>query len=89
MINLIWDNTFKRKLKKLIKNDESLKILIFERLSLFAVDAFHPSLKTHKLTGNLSNCWSFSIDYQLRILFQFVDTNSALLIDIGAHDDVY
>jgi mRNA-degrading endonuclease YafQ of YafQ-DinJ toxin-antitoxin module len=34
-------------------------------------DIYHPSLKTHKLMGNLDDIWACSIDYSYRILFEF------------------
>ena len=55
------------------------------RLQLFQKDPFNSQLKTHKLSGKLENYWSFSVDYQTRIMFEFVDENSVGLIDIGPH----
>ena len=57
-------------------------------------DIYHPSLKTHKLMGNLDDTWSCSIDYSYRILFEFVtdpetDERAILLLNIGSHDEVY
>lgn len=60
---------------------------------ILSEDPFHPSLKTHKLKGNLSNIWACSIDYKYRILLKFVkdshNQEAILLIHIGDHDDVY
>jgi mRNA-degrading endonuclease YafQ of YafQ-DinJ toxin-antitoxin module len=58
-------------------------------LRLFAEQPFHPSLKTHNLSGNLSACSAFSITYEYRVIFKFLTDDKALLIDIGTHDDVY
>jgi len=33
--------------------------------------------------------WSFSIDYDLRVLFVFVEPGRALFGNIGTHDEVY
>lgn len=33
--------------------------------------------------------WSFSIAYDCRVIFQFIQESKAFLIDIGTHDDVY
>jgi toxin HigB-1 len=59
-----------------------------------AADIYHPSLKTHKLMGDLEDTWSCSIDYSYRILFEFVPDPETggmaiLLLNIGSHDDVY
>ncbi len=61
-------------------------------LELLAEDAFHPSLKTHRLKGNLEGSRACSVAYDLRIIFEFVqhDENEAILLEaIGSHDEVY
>jgi len=56
-------------------------------------DPFHPTLKTHKLSGEFQGIWSASIDYKYRILFEFTimnnSENAILLLNLGNHDDVY
>jgi mRNA-degrading endonuclease YafQ of YafQ-DinJ toxin-antitoxin module len=46
-------------------------------------------LRTHKLSGDLQEYWSFSIEYDVRVVFQFATKNSAVFQDIGTHDEVY
>lgn len=55
----------------------------------FRLDAFHPLLKTHKLHGPLGGSWAFKVDYDLRIIFRFLSTDSAIFLSIGSHDAVY
>jgi len=61
------------------------------RLELFANEPFAPLLKTHKLTGKLKDLWSFSVDYDLRVIFYFTDDKpkKAVFVDIGTHKEVY
>jgi mRNA-degrading endonuclease YafQ of YafQ-DinJ toxin-antitoxin module len=33
--------------------------------------------------------WSFSVDYDCRVVFSFVEPERSLFVDIGTHDDVY
>lgn len=47
-----------------------------QKLELFINDPFHPQLRTHKLSGNLKDLWSFSIEYDLRVVFHFTDANN-------------
>ena len=90
MTNLIWDASFKRSYKKRISNDILLKTKFWNAINLFATNPFDARLKTHKLTGKLSGLWAFSVAYDCRIVFKFLDENkTALLIDIGSHDEVY
>jgi mRNA-degrading endonuclease YafQ of YafQ-DinJ toxin-antitoxin module len=61
-------------------------------LALLEEDAFHPSLKTHKLKGKLSGSWACSAGYDMRIVFQFVThkgQGAVLLEAVGDHDEVY
>lgn len=47
---------------------------------------FHPSLKTHKLGGNLRPYWSASVNYEYRVIFRFEGKMLILLITIGNHE---
>ena len=60
-------------------------------LELFVNKPFSPQLKTHKLTGKLKDLWSFSADYDLRVIFYFTDdkTKMAVFVDIGTRKEVY
>ena len=89
MINLIWDQGFKRRYKKRVKNNTELKTKFWESIELFTKEPFNPRLRTHKLTGKLSGLWAFSIDYDCRVIFKFLNDHEVLLIDIGTHDEVY
>ena len=80
--NIYYSSYFKKSLRKY----SSYKIQIIKKLKKFIENPFDPSLKTHKLTGKLSSYWSFSIDYNLRIIFEFIDEGSVGLIDIGTHE---
>ena len=53
---------------------------------LFRKDPFSPRIKTHKLTGKLSNLWAFSIDYRNRIIFEFIDEGKVVFYRIGSHE---
>ena len=55
-----------------------------EKEQLFREDCFHPSLKTHKLKGTLSDQWSFYIAYHWRIVF-YLEGNKAIFTTVGTH----
>ena len=89
---LIKSSAFGRTAKRLLKKNPSLAVDIQTTLELLSEDAFHPSLKTHKLKGNLEGSWACSVAYDLRIIFEFVqhDESEAILLEaIGSHDEVY
>jgi mRNA-degrading endonuclease YafQ of YafQ-DinJ toxin-antitoxin module len=57
-------------------------------LRRFAADPGDPLLRTHKLKGDLSGYWAFSVDDDLRVLFRW-DGDVAFLVNLGSHDEVY
>ncbi len=94
MTNLIWSPGFVRKFKRLVKKNPQLRSSIEEVLQLLTEDPFNSSLRTHKLKGDLEGVWSCSIDYDHRILFEFITNSDSgqediFLLTIGSHDDVY
>ncbi|MFI5221762.1 MAG: type II toxin-antitoxin system YafQ family toxin [Bacteroidia bacterium] len=89
MINVLFSTGFKRALKKKIKSNKKSENLFFEKLKFFCDDPFYPALKTHKLTGDLADYWSFSVEQDLRVIFYFENKNTVVLTDIGSHDEVY
>jgi len=93
-MTLNWSSSFKRAFKKTDRKDSSLNDKIIASMKLLEKDPFYPSLKTHKLKGILEKSYACSVDYNYRIIFDFVknpDTNETeiLLIDIGTHNEVY
>lgn len=77
-----------RDLKKIKQKQPQLLKKIHKQLNLFKQDIKHPSLRTHKLKGNLSNTWSISIENNIRLIYT-IRNNEAIFIKIGNHDEVY
>jgi mRNA-degrading endonuclease YafQ of YafQ-DinJ toxin-antitoxin module len=76
---------FIRRAKKLKEPHASLLRAALRR---FAVDPQDPLLRTHKLKGELSAYWAFSVDDDLRVLFRW-NGEEAFLVNLGSHDEVY
>ena len=72
--------------KSFAKLPPKIQIFSVKKISLFKNEPFNSSLKTHKLKGELQNFYSFSVNRQYRILFEFLDKNKFLLYDIGTHE---
>lgn len=78
-----YSSTFFKSLKKLPKSQ--LKFLKIQE-QLFRENIFHPKLKTHKLKGELSGFYSFSVSYHWRVVFH-VETGQTIVLDnIGTHE---
>jgi addiction module RelE/StbE family toxin len=89
MIKITYSPVFKRKYKKLFRNNPFRQVAFQQKISFFLQDQFHPQLHTHKLSGNLKEFYSFSIEYDLRVIFYFVSEKEVVFDNIGSHDEVY
>jgi len=90
MIEVLFENSFKKIFKKKIKKNPDTVISFLNSFQKFLKDPFDKSLKTHKLSGRLNQLWAFSLEEDLRVIFFFVENhNKAVFIDIGSHDEVY
>ena len=93
-MKIAWTPKSIKAFKKIIRKNPQLKNLIEITLRQLVKDPFHPSLRTHKLQGNLSETWSCSINYSYRIIFEFIESpnepeKAILLVNLGSHDEVY
>lgn len=81
-MKIYYSSKFAKEYKKL---PQKIKINAEKREKLFREDPFSVQLKTHKLTGKLKGYWSFSIDYQYRIIFEFAGKNIVWFHSVGTH----
>ncbi|MBF0379847.1 MAG: type II toxin-antitoxin system mRNA interferase toxin, RelE/StbE family [Magnetococcales bacterium] len=58
-------------------------------MALFLADPKNPALKNHRLKGELKDLWSFSINQNYRIIYEYQDDGSIKLCRIGPHKEVY
>jgi addiction module RelE/StbE family toxin len=91
---LVWSPGFKRSFKRSIRRRPDLQERIEHALKLLSTDALHPSLHTHKLKGDLAGSWACTVDFEYRIVFEFVRDSETeeeiiLLEAVGTHDEVY
>jgi addiction module RelE/StbE family toxin len=89
MVRLEWSSRFERALKKWITKHPESRDMIKQKLELFSAEPYAPELKNHKLSGRLKDLRAISVGYDCRIVFSMVEENTALLVSIGTHDEVY
>ena len=89
MVEITFSSSFRRAFKKRIKGDLDLEARFWQKVEQFTIDPFNQSLKTHKLSGKLKDLWSFTLEYDERVLFYFTEDGNAVFVDIGSHDEVY
>ncbi|MFN5261078.1 MAG: type II toxin-antitoxin system YafQ family toxin [Pseudanabaena sp.] len=88
-MEITFSPTFQRAFRKRIKGNTDLQTRFWQKIEQFQQDPFQPTLRTHKLSGKMKYTWSFSIEYDARVIFYFTDDGKAVFIDIGTHDEVY
>ena len=76
------------RLRKIKQKQPQLFKKIQKQLKLFKMNINHPSLRTHKLKGNLSNTWSISIEDNIRLIY-VIKNNEAIFLKIGGYDEIY
>ena len=79
-----------RFLKSLKKMPPPLIDEVSEKIEEFKNSKNHEKLKVHKLHGTLKGCFSFSVNYNIRIIFEYGNSkNQVILLGIGKHEQVY
>jgi mRNA interferase YafQ len=89
---LVYTPSFVRAARRLVSKSPRLAHDVEQTLKVLSDDPFHPSLRTHKLKGELKDSWACSAGYDLRVVFKFVTAEggkAVLLQTIGTHDEVY
>ncbi len=84
-MRFVVSSRFQRRARKL---REPHATMLRAALRRFARDPQDPLLRTHKLRGELSDYWAFSVDDDLRMLFRW-DDEVAFLVHLGSHDEIY
>ena len=82
MITVGFTPEFFRKLKKLTPR---LQEISFKKIELFRNRTNHKRLGVHKLHGEYSGFFGFSIDRKNRIMFEWISDKEALLHTVGDH----
>ena len=90
MYKLLETKSYIKKIKKFLKKHPNLFKKYEKTISILEQNPFHPSLRLHKLQGDLKEFYSVSIDLEYRIIIDFIIIDKQIfLIDIGSHDEVY
>lgn len=84
-LEVVYAPSFMRLYAKLDKN---LQQEVKEKILFFTDTKNHIHLKVHKLRG-VKGIFSFSVNYKIRIVFEYIDNKKAALLSVGNHDEVY
>jgi mRNA-degrading endonuclease YafQ of YafQ-DinJ toxin-antitoxin module len=82
-MNIAYTPQFVRMFRKL---ERELQEEAAEKIALFESDPQHTQLKAHKLKGRLKNRYSFSVNYQTRIIYMPLSKTEVAFLAVGDHD---
>ena len=82
-MKIAYTPQFLRMFRKL---EQTLQEEAVEKIELFLKDSTYSQLKAHKLKGKLKNRYSFSVNYQTRIVYMSLSKTEVALLAIGDHD---
>jgi len=85
-MNIVFHRNFEKSYKKL---PVKIKAKVKERNTIFLEDPFHPILNNHALSGKHVGYRSINVTGNIRIVYKFLDKNTALFSEIGTHSDLY
>ena len=87
---LVYPESYIRRAQKFFKKHPDLLHRYRKTLELLELNPYHPSLRLHGLEGRLAGLSSVSISIRYRIVVQFIiHKDEIMLVNIGAHDEVY
>jgi addiction module RelE/StbE family toxin len=90
MYAIYQTEAFERTAQKFFKKHRDLLPRFGEVIEILQSDPFSPTLKMHKLKGELSKYHACRLTYEYRIVVTIVITDEhIILMDIGSHDEVY
>ena len=86
MIEIHFTKKFGRTVNDVLQTNYPLFTEITEKITEFRDPKNHKRLKVHKLHGRMKSKYSFSVDYKNRIVFEYLNKKSVVLMDFGDHD---
>ncbi len=81
-----WSKRYEKQYRKLPKK---IQEKVAARIALFVQDPFDAVLENHALSGERAGQRSISITGDIRIIYELVRPDFALLLLIGTHHELY
>lgn len=88
-MNVSLSPRLEQEILKITSKDAKLLVEIQKQLKFFKQNPKHPSLRTHKLSGNLKDSYSISITKSLRMIYTKNPDGSIYFFKLGTHEEVY
>lgn len=88
MIKIVRSKEYERTLRKLLNDYTDIEAIRYAT-KLFSRKSDDTRLKTHSLRKRLKGKCAFSIDNDVRIVFEWIGKTTVRFLTIGRHKDVY
>ena len=79
---ITYTNRFEKNLKKLTATERAQ---LKKKLEILIMDPLYPSLRTKRIQGT-EDLFEFSVNMDVRVIWQYEGDTLILLLDIGHHD---
>ena len=89
MVKTELTGKFEQMLEELLLSDPKLSTKIDKLINLFKKNSNDTRLKNHKLTGKMVGQFAFSINEDIRIVYEIIGKNTVRFLAIGPHEKVY
>jgi len=87
---LVFTVRYEKRARRFLKRHPELEQQYLKTLQLLEANPFHPSLRLHKLSGNLDVLHSVSINLSYRITLEFLVSELEIIpVNVGDHETVY
>ncbi len=89
MVRITFTGKYQKNLDELITEFPSIKIEVNRRVKLFVSNVSDTRLDNHPLTKSMEGKFAFSIDEDIRIVYEWVGKSAVRFLAIGRHNKVY
>ena len=89
MIRIDFNGRFRLMYEELVGKEIDFKQVIFHRIELFRKNPQDTRLDNHPLTKSLKGKYAFSIDDDIRIVYEWIGKSTVRFLGIGKHSKVY
>ncbi|MEI6148226.1 MAG: plasmid stabilization protein [bacterium] len=85
-----FTHSYTKRAGKFLRKHPDLLGQYEKTLRLLELNPFHPSLRLHRLKGNLADLHSVSVNISYRVTLELLIEKEIIIpVNIGTHDDVY
>ena len=89
MIHIRLTGTYRSMYYSLILINPKYAHMTAQKVLMFAQKPYDSRLKNHSLQRRMKGKWAFSVDDDVRIIYQWSDKKTARFLAIGGHEIVY